>query len=508
MFRRVHPAGKRRRSFPVVREEARQLDLVMVGSLVLVLFAALLAGCLGGDQASSDGGLDGGQPATSSDVEAPFAVTAFIDMGINPYHVDFRDDAPRAFQHPSTYLEEYPKDAIALNLTFDGDKLETALRADCEVWEQVELGTLYWVPGTRIIGLMNPVEEGAWSSSQDYSCKEAEDGTWPPFIHNGGHGTMVASRGAGAEYGAFPDALIVAVKGCCPQHEADRADAVLWTADQPWIDIQSNSWHVPPIPCRDDVRMQRCPTPSFVMAVEDAAQRQPAFWATGNGILHAQVVAGGLGHPSQLDPRLGPSAIRIGGHDNGRVTLWPGSSPHVVSDVCEGWTAQHETFNEYAVTAGGTSAATPFAAGIAGRILLEARSVLGDERTGVRDGVLAEGPEGLVEEGPLADGQFTVDELSRVLFATADPQPEEIEQDGELCGLGTGSQTLPIQWQQAPEGSAGIPLIGYGTVTPATAEHAFSVLRGEAPTPIRFNEDVYFALDGDLRRVIHEAYTG
>ena len=49
------------------------------------------------------------------------AVVALIDTGINPYHVEFRDDSALALQHPSTYLEGYPADAEALSLTLNAE---------------------------------------------------------------------------------------------------------------------------------------------------------------------------------------------------------------------------------------------------------------------------------------------------------------------------------------------------------------------------------------------------
>ena len=60
-----------------------------------------------------------------------------------------------------------------------------------------------------------------------------------------------------------------------------------------------------------------------------------------------------------------------------------------------------------------TSSATPFAAGGAARMLLEARRILGDTGTGVTKGVVASGPKGRVKDGPLADGEFTLEEWKK-----------------------------------------------------------------------------------------------
>jgi hypothetical protein len=81
----------------------------------------------------------------------PTAVVALIDRGINPYHEAFRDDSPLAHVHPSTYIEGFPEDAEALNLTLEADSYAAALEADREVWANVSDGELYWIPGTRIV---------------------------------------------------------------------------------------------------------------------------------------------------------------------------------------------------------------------------------------------------------------------------------------------------------------------------------------------------------------------
>ncbi len=514
--------------------------------IVLLLLAAPLAGCLGDDEPSTAGRDEQADPTRppelepqSSDPTGPFAVIAFIDSGINPYHADFRDHSPRAFQHPSTYLEDYPEDAVALELTFDHDSLEDAVAADCEAWSTVEPGPLYWVPGTRIVGMVNPV--GGWSqhsgdaSDFEFTCEDIGE-AWPPYINGGSHGTMVASRGAGNDHGACSECLIVAVQGCCPFNNGVANRTIVWAADQPWIDAQSNSWGLSwPMYCQEDNPDERCGAkPSFVRAVEDAASRQPAFWASGNGVTDSYKIpilrdANLVGDPSQLDPRNTPSVVRVGGHDSGYVEVWTGWSPTIVSDACWSWAAEHESMNETTPrTGGGTSAATPYAAGTAAMILLEARRILDHDATGVHDGVVAEGEGGDVDAGPLADGSFTLEELERVLYTTAEARPDRIEEDGDACLLlepedlsrwGESrvvedpgphfhtSSTLPVPWNQIPDGPAGIPIIGYGAVTPATAEHAFQVLRGEEMMPDRPQADAYFAADSAYRESVHEIYT-
>jgi hypothetical protein len=466
--------------------------------IITGLLAATLAGCLTPDAAQD---LDAA--SAPADGSGPHAVLAFIDTGINPYHVAFRDDSARAFQHPGEYLPDYPVDAVKLNLTFDHETLEDAVQADCAEWEKVEPDTVYWVPGTRVVGaIFIPGDAGSTQPGSSFEC--GTDDHFPPFIQGGGHGTMVASRGAGNDYGACEACLIVAVQGF-------NAQSVTWTADQPWIDLQSNSWGpITPLFDPTGVAGLVAADAAFVEAVEAAAQAQPSFWASGNG---AGFRYGVLGHPTQAVPHMGPSAIRVGGHDSGQVAFWPGSSPHVISDACWSWAAENNSMDESTPrTGGGTSGATPFVAGLAGRVILEARTILEDDRTGVHDGVLARGAEGIVPSGPLADGQFTMDELKRVLYATADPRPERIDEDGDVCepteeplyALYWGT---PVAWRDVPEGAHGIPFVGYGAVTPYTVDVVDAILRGDAEVPERPDEDAFFDADDDYRETMYDVYT-
>ncbi|HEX2021476.1 MAG TPA: S8/S53 family peptidase [Candidatus Thermoplasmatota archaeon] len=465
----------------------------------LLLFAGLaLAGCAAPEEVPAASHDDAAPAAT----RGPDAVIALVDSGINPYHVVFRDDSPRALQHPSTYLAGYPADAVALNLTLDAGSLEDALKADCETWASVEADRLYWFPGTRIVGGIHV--STSWTNflgprvAEPYSCKDAEANQTPSLVFGGSHGTMTASRAAGAGYGACPECLIVMVESAGPE-------PILWAADQPWIDVQSNSWGpiVPLLQPSGGPAPLLMADPDLIRAVEDSASRQPAFWATGNG---AAFRLGVLGHPTQAAFHFTPSAIRVGGHDSGRVALWPGSSPHVVSDACDSWAAEHGSLDESTPrTGGGTSGATPFVAGLAAKVVREARVLLGDDRVGVRDGVLAQG-NATVASGPLADGDLTVVELRQALFATADARPDRIEQDGETCevaGFGAPYASPPVDWATIPDGAPAVPLVGYGAVTPDTANATLAFLRGEGALPERPVEDAFFEADRRQREATY-----
>jgi hypothetical protein len=329
--------------------------------------------------------------AAAEDTPAADAVIGFIDTGINPYHEAFRDDSPRARQHPSTYLPGFPADAPALHLTLDAPDWRSAVRADCDLWKTVELGALYWIPGTRIVGAISVDDHEAMRMTS--ACRGMVR-----ILDEHGHGTMVASRAAGEPWGACPECLIVAVQGF-------TLEAVEWVAaNRGWIDAQSNSWGqwLPiwdPVDALAGTSMDWYAYSSdFSRRVEAAAQQQPALWASGNGALGR---FGAVGHPTVLHPGLTPSVISVGGHDSGYVNTWPGFTPHVVSDSCQAWAVAPDATEGWDDTiASGTSIATPYVAGGAGAVLREARALLGDARTGVRDGVVAEGPPGQPEDGP------------------------------------------------------------------------------------------------------------
>ena len=445
----------------------------------------------------------------------PKVVVAYHDTGINPYHEVFRTDDPYAFQHPSTYIPGYPADAIALPITLPGPGDETdwatVVKDDCVLWKSVKPGQLYWFPGTKIVGAIS------FSASMDAACNSLPNSGAEILDYNG-HGTMVASRGTGAGYGACreSDCRIVAVQSPMAVPLVNPASSMpptvagidFITNNASWIDVQSNSWG-PIVPGWEPTGQAGLLTanPELVRAVERASSTHPAFWASGNGIAFR---GGVLGHPTLLTPHLGPSAIIVGGHDSGYVNTWPGFPPHVVSDSCSAWAATNRSIRESRENvAGGTSGATPYAAGGAAAILLEARRMLGDLDTGVDSPVatMAQGLAGPVASGPLADGALHRDELRSVLFKTATPRPARQFEDGPPCGTGQFGPT-PIKWTDVPAGYPEFLHIGYGAVDTPSLTLASQVLHGTAPMPTRTNTDLYFGEDYRARTVTHAVFRG
>jgi hypothetical protein len=441
-------------------------------------------------------------------------VVSFIDTGINPYHEVFRTDDPYAFKHPSTYIPGYPADAIALPITLPpvGEEADWAqlVRDDCELWRSVEPGKLYWFPGTRIIGGISfiPAVQGG--------CQNMPTGG-TEILDFGGHGTMVASRGASNTYGAclaadcrvvsiqFPTSLNLLNPG---GSTAPAVAAVKWAADNnSWIDAQSNSWG-PIVPLWEPTGAAGLVTanPELVREIERANQRHAAFWASGNG---AAFRGGVLGHPTVLAAHFGLTGYIVGGHDSGYMNTWPGFSPHVVADSCSSWAAvRNSTTVSGDSVGGGTSGATPFVAGGAAKLLLEARRILGDLETGVgQGGVVASGPAGLVPSGPLADGVFSREEFRAVLLKTATARPGSQFEDGPVC---TGAQfgPTPIKWTDVPAQYPEFVQIGYGAVDRVAQALSLKVLTGESALPNRSTTDQYFTADNAVRSALHPVFDG
>jgi hypothetical protein len=440
------------------------------------------------------------------------SVIAFVDTGINPYHKVFRDDSPRALQHPSTYIPGYPADAEALNLTFDGTYLQN-VKDDCDTWKDVKPGKLYWVPGTKIVGAIS------FEPPSTPTCTAAGM-AGAKIIDLNGHGTMVASRGAAAtaaKYGACGECRIVSVQYpgsvnlVSPGGSTEPVlAAVKWASDNAsWIDAQSNSWGpIAPVYDPTGAAGLLAASPALVKQVEASSAAHLAFWASGNG---AAFRYGVLGHPTLLSPHLTPSAISVGGHDSGYVNTWPGFPPKLVSDSCDSWAAYRDKVNESGDSVGGgTSAATPFVAGGAGQVLLQARQILGDPETGVASGgVVAKGAAGLVPSGPLADGVFTKDEWRDVVFKTATARPTAQYEDGPACGAGGAPYNeTPVKWTDVPAQYPEYVNIGYGAVDRPSLALASKVLLGQSALPARTDTDTYFAAEGTARGALHTVFKG
>ena len=486
----------------------RAVRTFLVVLMVAVVFPAIPAGADPGEKEcerrTTPDGCDVARPVRAVQTPRPMTVVAHIDTGVNPYNKNFRDRSPLAYKHPSTYIPGFPADAEALRLHLDMP-YEEAYKADEDVWKLVKRGQLYWIPGTKIIGAISMGAGGTYCpvvkfptvvATNDGSCSEHV------ILDDNGHGSMTASRSTGILTSLAPDARLVTIEGL-------GAGSVTWAADQGWIDVQTNSWLslVPP------------PIPSDTSdAFADAAARMPTLAASGNGTAY---VTGFAPTPTYLLSTAPPGVILVGGHDNGKSTLWAGAPPHVVADAYAGPTAIFNSSTEVRPDPISccTSAASPYAASGAAALIQEARRILGDRTTGVRDGIIAQGRCGAVKNGPLADGDFTLEEFKDLFFHTAQPHPEEGEHDGLVHWAGDprapdyidygpggnpfciGCTTTPVPWSQIPEEIDAYQFIGYGGINEFSVELGAKVLAGKADPLTRETADIQYELDQSIREL-------
>ncbi|MGH2757632.1 MAG: hypothetical protein ACRDI3_07575, partial [Actinomycetota bacterium] len=435
----------------------------------------------------------------------PLAVVAHIDTGVNPYAPAFRDKSPLARRHPSTYIPGYPKDAQALKLTLD-KPFKKAWKADEDKWKLLRRGELYWIPGTKIVGAVSLSAGGTFCPTvtvapvngftNDGSCSEHI------IFDDHGHGTMTGSRATGVPNSLAPDARLVTIEGL-------GAGSVEWAAKQGWIDVQTNSWLAltpPPVP------------QSTSEAFAAAAEKMVTIAASGNG---AAYLAGFVPTPTHVLSTAPPGVILVGGHDNGRSTLWAGAPPHVVTDAYMPMAAATRSVEKMhpEIMACCTSAAAPYGAGGAAALILEARKILGDRGTGTRGGALACGFNNKVKKGPLADGDLTLEEFNALYFHTAEVFPAEGRDDGAVHWSGGlrppdqveygpggnpycfGCTTTPVPWSAIPTQADGASytFIGYGGINERSVKLGIDVLRGKADLPERPAADAQYTLDQQLR---------
>ena len=459
-------------------------------------------------------------PAAAEPVRA-HAVVALIDTGINPYSLAFRDDSALAQQHPSTYLPGYPPEcddegtvvpcSRRLDLALDAATFEDAFEVDRGLWENLVFpNTLYWIPGTKIVGAISvgrggtdcdngaPAIPPVGGQLRGFFCAEHT------ILDDQGHGTMTSSRATAVANSLGADARVVMIEGL-------GEFGVTWAADQGWIDVQSNSWG----------SLVSTPTGSIPIAFKRAAEKHLVLTASGNGLGFSGVAP----TPTHIQPTMPQGVLIVGAHDNGRVAAWSGAPAHVVTDGYGGYAARKDSMAlpEPLTGACCSSASSPYAAGAAAAIALEARRILSDISVGVHDGVVASGPSGLVPAGPLSDGTFTLEEWRGLVLATAEDRPGEGRDDGLLHFTGgpgvpahpehgSGENpfcqfcwTLPIPWTDVPAEVPAYLSIGYGALNERSVALAAAVLAGEQDLQARPVEDEFYAQDQELRRALFGA---
>gem|GEM_PF-2478445 len=395
-------------------------------------------------------------------------VIAIVDTGINFFHKDFRAttygnqavyDLTEGFtKHPSTYLgDEFPSNAQPINIEWDEEKIYSTYASEYNTnYPTISKSSLYWIPGTKIIGAK--VGGGSIASNNR-------------ILDGDGHGTGSASVAAGNIYGYCPDALLVIVEG---------TDSLAWVYNQPWIDFVSNSWGT--IANVGAPFFMESSTESTRTAVE---RGQTVLFAGGNGAANTFTVP----HTTYSSEYTGPDwIVTVGAVTTGSDQSIIGSGKPVdISSYGSGTIpAAHSTSVDATGSHSGTSAATPYTAGVFATALLAARNQLEDNNVGQYGGagqIIAKGT--TTSSGPLSDGILTRSELQEVVFKTAQP-----------CDMGwiTVPATYPLSGF-VPD----YPLVGYGIANPASRAEAVSVMLGNKDMPDRSDVDAWMEYDEDAR---------
>jgi hypothetical protein len=414
-------------------------------------------------------------PARLAQDTTAITVIGVADSGVNPYHLEFSAATypdpdvltlTNGFtRHPSEYLSGYPATATALPLTM-GQGYYPA--RDKATFATVEQGRLYWIPGTKIIGAID--------ANNSSASNAAADGT--PILDDDGHGTGSTSVSAGNRYGYCPTCLLFFVEGL------DESIATQY----PFVDITSHSFgYVGGAPLGPAVG----PNEPTRTAVE---RGQTVLFAAGNGIGNAfDVPIATYGS----DQTGGSWNITVGAirRDNQRAVVGDGIPVDIsawgdgnLPSACRTGTVGQCAF-------GGTSAATPYTAGIFGTVLTDVRRAIGDPFVGQRPGqVVAEGA-AVAGSIFLADGELTRAELREAVLKTAFP----LNQDNE-------PSTYPFPLTAPYAGEANVLFEGYGAATPEGAKRAVDVILGRALMPDRSFEDDFFALDRAIKDTLYGGY--
>ncbi|TFE38966.1 hypothetical protein E3E14_26545 [Streptomyces sp. ICN441] len=407
-------------------------------------------------------------PADRLGTAPPITVIGIADTGINPYHLEFSartypDPDVLALtkdftRHPSEYIPGYPASAPAIPVTLGKGHLPGE---DEDLWTagNVPAGKLHWIPGTKIVGAYASTVDGAH-----------------PVLDDNGHGTGSASVSAGNRYGYCPTCLLVVVEGL---------DETVATA-YPWVDITSHSFgYVGGIPAG--------PVVSGEEATKAAAERgQTVLFAAGNGVGNAFDVPVSTWHSDQTGPdwNITVGALR---RDDQRAVVGDGMPVHLSSWGIGGLPAACHTGAQCQKQFSGTSAATPYTAGVFGTTLQRVREAVGDPRAGQRTGqVVAEGA-ALDASMYLEDGRLTRGELREAVLKNAFPLGED----------DLPSATWPVG---APHTAGNVLFEGYGAATPETARRAVDTLLGRSLLPERPVEDDFFAADRAIRDGIWGGY--
>ena len=429
----------------------------------------------------------------------PLTIVGVNDSGVNPYHLEFSAQTypdPEVLaltnnftKHPSEYIPGYPRDAQAIPATLgkgyfpvddargpdgNGDGVPDGsiwdLKSTTAPWG-LEFGKLYWIPGTKIIGATQPAV---------LACSNCAAGNHV-ILDDDGHGSGSSSVSVGNRYGYCPTCLLFSEKGLNAGPAAGYA----------WVDINSNSWGT--VANAPHLGLLGNNAPVTRAAVE---RGQTVLFAAGNGNANAFESVS----PTYGTPTTGPDWNVIVGairRDNQRAIIGEGTPAHLSSWGDGNLPSACRTGIVSQCAFGGTSAATPYTAGVFGNVLTQIRRHIGDTSTGQRPGqVVADGFP--IPSSPyLRDGKLTRAELREAVLKTAFPLNQDNTQSIPI---------FPFPWTAPYNGDINVLFEGYGAATPNSARRAIDVLLGRTAMPVRDAEESWFAIDRQIRDSIWGGY--
>ena len=291
----------------------------------------------------------GAIPPVVSDPARPRTVVAVLDSGINPYHDFYYAGSPvYPNGHPSAVTQEVldafsvkPENVVTLTRT---GNLASDLAADSAFWARVTRGEAYHFRGTNIIAR---------------SFAGAADVVLKPDTSKSAHGVGTS----GSVLAANPDAVLLFVEQASA---LGSEESHAYAFQHPAIDVVSTSYGV-------SIPQTGFPLPEY-RAFEHTYEG-----VVSNGKLHFS--SGGNG-PGMAPFRAGAGpwwSIGVSGIEEGSSegdTLLSGNFPDFVSDFTQ--LLPYCMDCEAGMTeVGGTSFSTPRSAGVASRVILEARRLRG-----------------------------------------------------------------------------------------------------------------------------------
>jgi len=289
----------------------------------------------------------------------PHVVVAVLDSGINVYHEVFRRWNTT---HPSRYIEGFPEDAPAINLTF-GKDWQDNYEKDKEIWESLEKKKLYWFPHTNIIGI-------SFGQSTWYGREEPGD----IILDDNGHGTFASS--VIAEINPNATILMVEVGG------NKLKEALLWAVNQSWIDIidiEFGVWYKPRLFFWTTV---------WWKGLEEITKR---------GVKNGKIIVTAAGNRPWINPWLSyisgpPWVLCIGGAEDycHGISVSAAKGADYLSSFTQ-VTAYFQSTSDCFPTSG-TSLSVPTVAGTISSIILKIRQEL-NYTHGIENGTLIDLPE-------------------------------------------------------------------------------------------------------------------